>query len=64
MGYVIMWVDRPNFKKFMNGKEFTGWNDQSTLDIIQISVPTTAIITLEETEDGICFNCYKKDLWN
>jgi hypothetical protein len=63
MGKVVMWVDRLNFKKFMNGKEFSGWNDQSTIECIQISLPITAIISLEELTEGICFNCYKKELW-
>jgi hypothetical protein len=63
MSNVIIWVDRFNFKRFIKEESFTGWSDQSTYDHIQIIIPVTAIITFEEREEGICFECYEKELW-
>lgn len=63
MKQVFMWVDRSNFILFSRGKEFIGWNNESTLESIQISLPTSAIITLEQLEEGIRFKCHEEVNW-
>jgi hypothetical protein len=63
MKKLFMWVDRNNFKLFARGKGFTGWSNESTVDCIQISVPPSAIITMEEKEEGIYFKCYEEENW-
>ncbi|PKR83510.1 hypothetical protein [Heyndrickxia camelliae] len=63
MSQVILWVDQTSFKRLVRGEEFAARHDQSTMENIQIIVPTSAVSTFEEKEDGIQFNIFKKELW-
>jgi hypothetical protein len=66
MSNVFMWLDKDNFWKFIKGKDFIGWSNESNHEHVQISVPPIAICTYEYLDqyNGIKFNCYKKEMWS
>jgi hypothetical protein len=58
MGTVTMWVDLKNFELFVKDKPFTGWNDESTTQVIQIAVIKEKIMfTVIHEDEGIEFSC-------
>jgi hypothetical protein len=58
MGTVTMWVDLRNFELFVKFKPFSGWNDESTQQVIQITIMREKITsTVIHEDEGIEFKC-------
>jgi hypothetical protein len=58
MGTVTMWVDLRNFELFVKFKPFSGWNDESTTQVIQIAIMREKIVaTVIHKDEGIEFQC-------
>jgi hypothetical protein len=63
MDGVILWVNQTEFKTYLNGKQFSAWNDQSNSENIQLIIPKSAILSFEESSSSLKFEIYEKSLW-
>lgn len=65
MGNVTMWTSANGLNNMTNNKQFFGYSEKSRMNSIQISVPHTAIMTLESMgrTGEIQFICFQKELW-
>lgn len=63
-GYINIWTSVHGVMNLIRGVECFGQNKESSLYNIQISVPTSAIMTMEVKNDStVEFFCHRKELW-